>query len=254
MERIHQKDKTLPAKFQAEDRQRLLQVVKAPGRGRALLTHLVTALNDALVLSLQSKGDQRKFKFITPGCCPQNSPEAEVIRGSVKYCLEGISILMQLGEKIDLESADWSVVTLSLFLGLSAGVRHNNFDDDSIRVYIRGKMHDLALVKRFLQAEQPGGAFRSTQLELSELCNILLQLPKLGVAEINELVLQIVQLILVKDFFGLFNPAMSAQMVERFLGLSTGLLLQVQPEFMEADSKSQQHQGFGEQQPATAPQ
>ena len=140
----------MPSKFQAVDRQRLLQVVKAPGRGRALVTHLIAALNDALILSLQSKGDQRKFKFITPGCCPQNSPEADVIRGSVKYCLEGISILMQLGDQIDLQPVDWSVVTLSLFLGLSAGVRNNNFDDDSIRGYIRGKMHDLALVKRFL--------------------------------------------------------------------------------------------------------
>ena len=52
IERIHQKDKTLPSKFQAADRERLLQVVKAPGRGRALVTHLVAALNDALVLSL----------------------------------------------------------------------------------------------------------------------------------------------------------------------------------------------------------
>ena len=96
---------------------------------------------------------------------------------------------MQLGEVVELEQADWSVVTLSLFLGLSAGVRNNNFADDSIRGYIRGKMHDLVLVKRFLQADLPGGAFRSSPLELSELCNILLQLSKLGVAEINELVL-----------------------------------------------------------------
>ena len=81
---------------------------------------------------------------------------------------------------------------MSLFLGLSAGVKNNNFDHDSIRGYIRGKMHDLALVKRFLEREQPSGAFRSTSLELSELCNIILQLPKLGVFEINDLVLQIV--------------------------------------------------------------
>ena len=111
------------------------------------------------------------------------------MRGSIKYCLEGISILMQQGEKADLGSADWSIITLSLFLGLSAGVRNNNFDHDSIREYIRGKVHDLTLMKRFLEMEQPGGAFRSTPSELSELCNILLQLPKLGVVEINELVL-----------------------------------------------------------------
>lgn len=85
---------------------------------------------------------------------------------------------------MQLSQEDWSIITLSLFLGLSTGIKGNNFDDASIRRYIRGKMHDLTLVKSFLELEP--GAFKSTPLDLSELCNILLQLPRLGVFEINE--------------------------------------------------------------------
>ena len=52
----------------------------------------------------------------------------------------------------------------------------------------------------------------------------------------------------------MFNGAMAAQMAERFLGLSAGLLLQVQPEFKEAKTESQQYSASGEKQLDAAPQ
>ena len=53
--------------------------------------------------------------------------------------------------------------------------------------------------------------FKGSPNELSEFCDILVSLLKLGIFEVNQMVLNLVQILLKKSFFGIFNALMLEQ-------------------------------------------
>ena len=87
-------------------------------------------------------------------------------------------------------------------------------------------------MKSFIENETCA-VFKGSANELSEFCDILISLLKLGIFEINQMVLNLVSTLLKKSFFGVFNALMLAQKLNYFTDSVNGLLLQALPAMIE---------------------
>ena len=70
---------------------------------------------------------------------------------------------------------------------------------------MQGKLIELVQAKNFIEIESVSTVLKGSSNELSEFCNILVNLLNLGIFEINQMVLTIMQTILEKSFYGVFN-------------------------------------------------
>ena len=61
--------------------------------------------------------------------------------------------------------------------------------------------------------EEASTILRGSSNEMSEFCNIIVNLLNLGIFEINQMVLTIMSTMLKKNFFGVFNQLMLSQKI-----------------------------------------
>ena len=107
------------------------------------------------------------------------------------------------------------------------------YDAGTVQSYVKSKVAELDQVRRYIENKSDQGAFKGSSNELSELFNALTVNIKIGVAEINQMVMTLLQSILTKDFFGLFNPMMKSAKFIAVVELLNGLFLQSMPKLID---------------------
>ena len=90
-------DPTLPSKFVEEDKNRLKDAFTTGAHRNILISNFIACLNDSLVISLGKKANLAKCKLITYGSCPPQSTVGQLLQSSVKYFLESLAILGEVG-------------------------------------------------------------------------------------------------------------------------------------------------------------
>ena len=110
---------------------------------------------------------------------------------------------------------DGKTISLNLLQALNRHDISGSFEADSVQVYVKGKVAELDQARRFIEnSSDASGAFKGSSYELSELLDTLLINLKIGIAEINQMVLTLLHNMLTNDFYGLFNPLMKKAKLE----------------------------------------